>query len=85
MPNPQIEVILSDHQSFVTLSVTDNGPGIAPEVKQRVFEPKFTTKTKGMGLGLAMVKTIVLSYGGSIEILEPKQGGVTFVIEFPKA
>lgn len=85
IPNPQIEVILSDHQSFVTLSVTDNGPGIAPEVKQRVFEPKFTTKTKGMGLGLAMVKTIVLSYGGSIEILEPKQGGVSFVIEFPKA
>jgi two-component system nitrogen regulation sensor histidine kinase NtrY len=83
--NPEIKVELSDEASHIALSVGDNGPGISKEVKSRVFEPKFTTKTKGMGLGLAMVKTIVLSYGGTIDIQEPKKGGVAFVMRFPKA
>ena len=82
---PEIMVKLADEASQITLSVEDNGPGISMEVKSRVFEPKFTTKTKGMGLGLAMVKTIVLSYGGNIDIQEPKKGGVAFVMRFPKA
>lgn len=82
---PEIIVKLADEASQITLSVEDNGPGISMEVKSRVFEPKFTTKTKGMGLGLAMVKTIVLSYGGNIDIQEPKKGGVAFVMRFPKA
>lgn len=84
-PNPEISVSLSDHKEYVILTIQDNGPGIPKEVKSRVFEPKFTTKTKGMGLGLAMVKTIVLSYGGTINIQEPKEGGVAFVMQFPKA
>ena len=83
--NPEIQISLTDDAHNVTLSIRDNGPGISQEVKSRVFEPKFTTKTKGMGLGLAMVKTIVLSYGGTIDILEPKEGGVAFVMQFPKA
>lgn len=83
--DPQIRVSLIDEKDKVIISVQDNGPGISKELKSRVFEPKFTTKTKGMGLGLAMVKTIVLSYGGSIDIQEPKEGGVTFVMQFPKA
>jgi len=82
---PEIQISLTDDAHHVTLSIRDNGPGITQEVKSRVFEPKFTTKTKGMGLGLAMVKTIVLSYGGTIDILQPKEGGVAFVMQFPKA
>ena len=83
--NPEIQISLTDDAHHVTLSIRDNGPGISKEVKSRVFEPKFTTKTKGMGLGLAMVKTIVLSYGGTIDILQPQEGGVAFVMQFPKA
>jgi len=83
--NPEIHVSLEEDQKKVILVVKDNGPGISQELKSRVFEPKFTTKTKGMGLGLAMVKTIVVSYGGTIEITEPKDGGVAFVMKFPKA
>jgi nitrogen fixation/metabolism regulation signal transduction histidine kinase len=83
--NPEIQITLSDDANQVTLSIRDNGPGITQEVKSRVFEPKFTTKTKGVGLGLAMVKTIVLSYGGTIDILQPQEGGVAFVMQFPKA
>lgn len=84
-PNPEIKISLEDNDSLVILRVEDNGPGISKELRSRVFEPKFTTKTKGMGLGLAMVKTIVLSYGGRIEIFEPEGGGVGFVMQFPKA
>ena len=83
--NPEILISLTDDANQVTLSIRDNGPGISAEVKSRVFEPKFTTKTKGMGLGLAMVKTIVISYGGTIDIIQPKEGGVAFVMQFPKA
>lgn len=82
--NPEIIITLSDDTDRVSLSIQDNGPGISKEVKNHVFEPKFTTKTKGMGLGLAMVKTIVLSYRGTIDIHEPKDGGVAFVMQFPK-
>ena len=82
--NPEIIITLSDDTDRVSLSIQDNGPGISKEVKNHVFEPKFTTKTKGMGLGLAMVKTIVLSYRGTIDIHEPKHGGVAFVMQFPK-
>jgi len=83
--NPEINISLDDNDSWVILRIQDNGPGISKELRRHVFEPKFTTKTKGMGLGLAMVKTIVLSYGGSIEIFEPEGGGVGFVMQFPKA
>ncbi|MDB2463725.1 ATP-binding protein, partial [Flavobacteriaceae bacterium] len=83
--NPEINISLNDNDSAVILRIQDNGPGISKELRRHVFEPKFTTKTKGMGLGLAMVKTIVLSYGGSVEIFEPEGGGVGFVMQFPKA
>jgi len=84
-PNPSIQVTLAEEADRIVLSIQDNGPGIDLEMRSRVFEPKFTTKTKGMGLGLAMVKTIVVSYGGTIDIHEPEEGGVTFVMLFPKA
>jgi len=83
--NPEINISLNDNDSAVILRIQDNGLGISKELRRHVFEPKFTTKTKGMGLGLAMVKTIVLSYGGSVEIFEPEGGGVGFVMQFPKA
>ena len=81
--HPKIEVVLRANENTVDLSVSDNGPGIAAEIQSRVFEPKFTTKSKGMGLGLAMVKTIVASYKGSI-VLESSATGTRFDMRFPK-
>ena len=69
----------------VELTVTDNGRGMTPEQIARAFEPGFTTRARGWGLGLALVKRIVEEFhGGKIEIRRSAPGeGTTFVIAFP--
>lgn len=59
----------------VRITVADNGPGFAPQVADRVFEPYVTTKVTGTGLGLAIVKKIVEEHGGSIDIANRREGG----------
>ncbi|HZN55690.1 MAG TPA: ATP-binding protein [Candidatus Polarisedimenticolaceae bacterium] len=68
-----------------TLDVTDDGAGLAPEVRARLFEPYFSTKTSGTGLGLAIVRRVVAGHGGTIEVLDPPGGGSTFRIRLPAA
>jgi nitrogen fixation/metabolism regulation signal transduction histidine kinase len=55
-------------QTAVRLTITDNGPGFAPKILARAFEPYVTSKTRGTGLGLAMVKKIVEEHGGRVDI-----------------
>jgi nitrogen fixation/metabolism regulation signal transduction histidine kinase len=81
---PEIKVSLSEEDGKVILKVKDNGIGIKAENKEKVFEPKFTTKTSGMGLGLAMVKNIVNTYNGSISFKSKGNNGTTFKVVFPK-
>jgi len=69
----------------VTLRVLDRGPGIAADLRRRVFEPDYTTKRDGMGLGLAIVETIVRQHGGSIAVVDTPGGGATFEIALPRA
>ncbi len=70
---------------FVQLSVKDSGPGISPEIKARMFDPYFTTKTtgKGTGLGLAIVHGIISSYKGFIRCDSKVGEGTTFDIFIP--
>jgi signal transduction histidine kinase len=82
--NPEILVKVSTEDSMVKITVQDNGVGISDENKLKVFEPKFTTKTSGMGLGLAMVKNIVETYNGNINFISEKGIGTTFIVMFPK-
>ena len=63
--------------------VSDNGSGIAPEIKEKIFEPKFTTKNSGMGLGLAMIKNMIESYGGMIYFETATDKGTTFYVRLP--
>ncbi|WP_053970684.1 ATP-binding protein [Mangrovimonas sp. ST2L15] len=79
-----IVVHVFEEASNVVISVADNGQGISEENKEKIFEPKFTTKTSGMGLGLAMVKNIVETYHGSITFTSIKDKGTTFRVSFPK-
>jgi len=69
----------------IEVTVTDNGKGMAPAVRERVFDPGFSTKQRGWGMGLALVRRIVEEvHGGSIEIVESNEGrGSTFRVVLP--
>jgi signal transduction histidine kinase len=67
-------------QPWVEIAVTDSGPGISPEVKGRIFEPFFTTRASGTGLGLALVKRVVESHGGEIDVESRLGHGATFTL-----
>ena len=82
--NPRIEVKVFAEGTNAIIKVEDNGLGISDLNKEKVFEPKFTTKTSGMGLGLAMVKKIVSNYGGNITFTSTKGFGTKFKVKFPK-
>jgi two-component system, cell cycle sensor histidine kinase and response regulator CckA len=72
---------------YVTLSVTDNGPGIADDVLPHIFEPFFTTKEDGIGtgLGLSTVYGIVAQSGGGMDVSTPEAGGARFTVYLPAA
>ena len=80
---PYIEVSVRVENKELILSVKDNGVGIAQELQEKIFEPKFTTKSTGSGLGLAMVKNIVQSYQGHIELISKLNQGAIFIIHIP--
>ena len=81
---PQIIVHVGEKEKYVVITVADNGSGVPEENKDKVFEPKFTTKSSGMGLGLAMVKNIVETYKGTISFESEKDKGTVFKVVFPK-
>jgi two-component system, NtrC family, nitrogen regulation sensor histidine kinase NtrY len=81
---PKVLVHVGSIDNDVVITVADNGVGVSEENKGKVFEPKFTTKTSGMGLGLAMVRNIVETYKGSINFTSENGKGTIFKVTFPK-
>jgi len=81
--SPKISVTLKQKEKVVEIRVKDNGQGIPKEIRPNIFEPNFTTKSSGMGLGLGMVKNLVNSYDGKIDFETKIQKGTTFKITFP--
>ena len=81
---PKIQVLLSEKNSRIYIKVKDNGCGIEDAIAEKIFEPKFTTKTSGMGLGLPMVKNIIEAYGGYITYKTILGKGTLFEVSFPK-
>ncbi len=71
--------------TFIQLSISDSGPGIAPDIKKKIFDPYFTTKDtgKGTGMGLAIVHGIVKSYGGFISLYSEPGEGTAFHVLLP--
>ncbi|UNZ00456.1 ATP-binding protein [Zhouia spongiae] len=82
--DPKVIVEVMSVGEHVKISVADNGRGIPEENHEKVFEPKFTTKTSGMGLGLGMVKNIVETYSGTIKFTSVENKGTVFTVLFPR-
>jgi len=83
----KISVVIENEEKFVTINVTDNGMGIPKKRFKSVFEPGFTTKKRGWGLGLSLTKRIVEEYHkGKIKVLQSEVGkGTTMQVSFKKA
>ncbi len=81
--HPLIKINLHVENEKVIVKVTDNGNGIPEELREKLFRPNFTTKTSGMGLGLAIIKNIMEDIGGGIRFVTETGKGTTFILEFP--
>jgi two-component system nitrogen regulation sensor histidine kinase NtrY len=82
--NPFINIEVISEGNTIKIIVSDNGKGISDEVKDLIFEPKFTTKSSGMGLGLPMIKNIIEAYDGIISFTSNEGVGTVFTVVLPK-
>ncbi|HIE15636.1 MAG TPA: GHKL domain-containing protein [Bacteroidales bacterium] len=78
----KISIQLKKEKNKAIIIIEDNGVGISGQQKKRLFEPSFTTKTTGMGIGLAIVKNIITTTGGNIRFESSKNKGAKFFVEF---
>lgn len=85
-PDPWVRVAIHEENDRAEISVTDSGPGIPPQLREKIFQPFFTTKEigKGTGLGLSVAKGVIESQGGLLE-LDESSPHTRFVIRFPNA
>lgn len=82
-PRIAVSTKIDTQSGIATLEVSDNGPGIDPRMRTRIFEPYFSTRKGGTGLGLAIVSTIVTDHHGYVRVRENQPRGSRFVLEFP--
>jgi len=68
---------------MVVVSVIDDGPGVPDEVRDKLFDPYFTTKSSGTGLGLAICRRLVEAHGGTIRLVATRAGETEFALELP--
>ncbi len=82
-PRIDVRTAVDAQSGVVTLEVNDNGPGIPPAMRSRIFEPYFSTRKGGTGLGLAIVSAIVADHHGFVRVRDNPPRGSRFVLEFP--
>lgn len=80
-----VDVLLKSEKGKAMVVISDNGSGISPDLQKKIFQPNFTTKSSGTGLGLAMVKNILDGFGGRITFVSIEGNGTTFNVELPLA
>jgi two-component system C4-dicarboxylate transport sensor histidine kinase DctB len=83
----RIELHAGAGETEVTFSIRDTGPGIAPEHLDQVFDPFFSTKEvgQGLGLGLSISYRIIDGFGGSVRATNHPEGGAQFTVRLPRA
>ena len=79
----RVHIGIARFNALGVITIGDEGPGVEPSLRSRIFDPYFTTKGDGTGLGLAIVKKIVLQHGGEIAAGERPGGGALFTLSFP--
>lgn len=84
-PDHPIDVELGQVDGRVQIAVTDHGAGLSAEAKARLFEPFFTNKPKGTGLGLAVSRTFAEALGGTLELVDNASPSTRFVLTLPRA
>ncbi len=80
-----IAIRIASRDNHGTIEIEDNGPGIAPDVREKLFRPFFSTKPGGTGLGLATARRIIHEHGGTIDIECPAHGGTRVIVRLPAA
>jgi signal transduction histidine kinase len=76
---------LLDPNDFIEIAVADTGGGVSPENMKNLFQPLFTTKAKGIGLGLVVCRNLTEANGGTIEASSQYGTGTVFTVRFPRA
>lgn len=81
---PEVEIQANGDEHELTIAVLDNGRGVPDEFKEKIFEPAYTTKTRGHGLGLAVALKFVTAHGGRMWVRDRKEGGTRFEVILPR-
>ena len=84
-PEGSVRVEVSTTADRAIVAVVDTGPGVAPELLERVFDPFFSTKERGSGLGLAICASIAQTHGARLKVANHETGGAVFTVDFPLA
>jgi two-component system, sporulation sensor kinase E len=79
----RLEIRARSKAEFVDVEFTDTGGGIPESVKDKIFDPLFTTKAKGIGLGLSLCKSVLERHGGDIKVKSKEGEGTMFTISLP--
>jgi PAS domain S-box-containing protein len=82
-PRIVIQSDIDRAQKLLRLTVNDNGPGVPPELRDRIFAPFFTSKRNGTGLGLALVQKIIVFHNGRVAVTTSPEGGASFQVTLP--
>ena len=79
----RIKVSVETVDGECRIAFKDNGPGIPPEIREKIFTPFFTTKSRGTGLGLPTAKRLIEAHRGTIDVQCPVGGGTTVIVQLP--
>ena len=80
-----VQIVAVPRSDRVRIEVRDDGPGVAAELREKIFTAFFTTREKGTGLGLAFVREMVREHGGEVTLEDAPGGGSVFSFELPRA
>ena len=82
---PQVQVALEDGDTHCLIVISDSGPGVAPDQRDQVFNAFFSGKDDGMGMGLAICRSVIEAHHGAIDVVPSKElGGACFTVKIPK-